>query len=107
MTPGSPTDLTITMAIAGAALATYSLRLGGLLLAERLPKNGGFKRFMETLPGTILLALVAPGIFSAGMLGGVAAMATALCAWKTKNLLLAMIVGMGIVAAGRLLTSYP
>ena len=87
MTPGSPpTDLTITMAIAGAALATYSLRLGGLLLAERLPKNGGFKRFMETLPGTILLALVAPGIFSAGMLGGVAAMATALCAWKTKSL---------------------
>jgi len=102
MTLAPPSDLTIAMAIAGAALATYSLRLGGLLLAERLPKNGGFKRFMETLPGTILLALVAPGIFSAGMLGAVAALATALCAWKTKNLLLAMIVGMVIVAAGRL-----
>jgi uncharacterized membrane protein len=103
MTLSTPTDLTITLAIAGAALATYSLRLGGLLLAERLPKNGGFKRFMETLPGTILLALVAPGIFSAGMLGGVGALATALCAWRTKSLLLAMIVGMGIVAVGRLL----
>lgn len=103
MTLSTPTDLTITLAIAGAALTTYSLRLGGLLLAERLPKNGGFKRFMETLPGTILLALVAPGIFSAGMLGGVGALATALCAWRTKNLLLAMIVGMGIVAVGRLL----
>jgi uncharacterized membrane protein len=56
---------------------------------------------METLPGTILLALVAPGIVSAGVLGGVAALATALCAWKTKNLLLAMLVGMSIVAAGR------
>jgi len=103
MTPVSATDLSIAMAIAGAALATYSLRLGGLLLAERLPQNGGFKRFMETLPGTILLSLVAPGIFSAGMLGGAAAMATALCAWKTKNVLLAMIVGMGIVAAGRVI----
>ncbi len=102
MTPFSATDLSIAMAIAGAALATYCLRLGGLLLAERLPKYGGFKRFMETLPGTILLSLVAPGIFSAGMLGGVAALATALCAWKTKNLLLAMIVGMGVVAAGRI-----
>lgn len=91
------------MAIAGAALSTYGLRLGGLLLAERLPNNGIFKRFMETLPGTILLALVAPGIFSAGILGADAAMATALCALKTKNLLLAMIVGMAIVATGRLL----
>lgn len=98
----SPTDLSIVMAIAGAALATYSLRLGGLLLAERLPQNGGFKRFMETLPGTILLSLVAPGIFSSGVLGGVAALATTLCAWKTKNLLLSMVLGMSIVAAGRL-----
>jgi uncharacterized membrane protein len=103
MTLASATDLSIIMAIAGAALVTYSLRLGGLLLAERLPQNGGFKRFMETLPGTILLALVAPGIFSAGILGAAAALATALCAWRTKNLFLAMVVGMGIVATGRLL----
>ncbi|MGD8703037.1 MAG: AzlD domain-containing protein [Desulfosarcina sp.] len=96
-----PADLSIVLAIAGAALATYGLRLGGLLLAEHLPQNGGFKRFMEALPGTILLSLVAPGIFSAGLLGGVAALATALCAWQTRNVLLAMIVGMGIVAAGR------
>ncbi len=98
-----PTDPTIVMAIAGAAIATYSLRLGGLLLAERLPRNRGFRRFMETLPGTILLALVAPGIVSAGMLGGMAALATALCAWKTRNVLVAMMVGMGMVAAGRVL----
>ena len=103
MTAVSPTDLSIVLAITGAALVTYSLRLGGLLLAGHLPKNGGFKRFMETLPGTILLSLVAPGISCAGTLGGVAALATALCAWKTKNLLLAMLVGMSLVAAGRLL----
>ena len=103
MNSASPTDLSIALAIAGAAIATYGLRLGGLLLAEHLPKNGGFKRFMEALPGTILLSLVAPGIVSAGILGGVAALATALCAWRTKNVLLAMLVGMSMVAAGRLL----
>jgi len=97
----SPTDLSVAMAIAGAALATYCLRLGGLLLAEHLPRNGGFKQFMEALPGTILLSLIAPGIFSAGFLGGVAALTTAACAWKTKNVLLAMVAGMGVVAAGR------
>jgi len=97
----SPTDLSVALAIAGAALATYGLRLGGLLLAEYLPRNGGFRRFMEALPGTILLSLIAPGIFSAGLLGGAAALTTALCAWKTRNLLLAMVLGMGVVAAGR------
>jgi uncharacterized membrane protein len=98
-----PTDPSVVTAIAGAAIATYSLRLGGLLLAERLPRNPGFTRFMQTLPGTILLALVAPGIASAGVLGGIAALATALCAWKTRSVLVAMVVGMGMVAAGRVL----
>lgn len=107
MTPFSTIDLSIPMAIAGAAAVTYALRLGGLLLAGKLPKNGGFKRFMETLPGTILLALVAPGIASAGLLGGAAALATALCAWKTRNILFSMILGMGMVAAGRLFLGTP
>ena len=97
----APADLSVVMAIAGAALATYCLRLGGLLLAEHLPRNGSFRRFMEALPGTILLSLIAPGIFSAGMLGGVAALVTALCAWKTRSVLLALALGMGVVAAGR------
>jgi len=97
----STIDPTVFLAIAAAALVTYGLRLGGLLLAQRLPQNGGFKRFMDTLPGTILLSLVAPGIVSAGPLGAIAALATALCAWKTKSVLAAMVLGMSIVAAGR------
>jgi uncharacterized membrane protein len=99
--PSPHIAITIYLAIAGAALVTYGLRLGGLLLAGRLPQNGGFRRFMDALPGTILLSLVAPGIASAGVLGGAAALATALCAWRTRNVLVAMVVGMGIVAVGR------
>lgn len=37
-----------------AALVTYGLRLGGLLLSERLPKAPAFKRFMDALPGAVL-----------------------------------------------------
>jgi uncharacterized membrane protein len=85
-----------------AAIATYSLRLGGLLLADKLPKNGSFKQFMAVLPGTILLSLVAPGIASAGPWGWVAALSTAVCTWKTRNVFMAMILGMGIVAISRL-----
>ncbi len=100
MAPFSP-DATIVWAIAGAAVATYSLRLGGLLLSDRLPKAGRFKKFMDALPGTILLSLVAPGIVSAGIWGCMAAAATALLTHKTGNVFVAMLAGIIIVAAQR------
>ena len=34
--------------IAAAAVVTYGLRLGGLLLAGRLPKTGRFKKFSRS-----------------------------------------------------------
>ena len=94
-------DMAAVTAVLGAAAATYGLRLGGLLLSERLPQNGGFRRFMEALPGTILLALVAPGMLAAGTWGAVAAASTALCTWKTRNVFLSMVIGVIIVAAAR------
>ena len=94
-------DLTVFLAIAGAAAVTYALRLGGLLLADRLPRSGRFQRFMEALPGTILLSLVAPGAVAAGTAGLVATVCTAVCAWKTRNVFMAMLLGMGIVAIHR------
>ena len=89
------------LVIALAAAVTYLLRSGGLMLAGALPREGRVKAFMDALPGTILVALVAPGIFQAGVPGQAAAVATALCAWRTGNVLLSMVVGMGIVAGAR------
>ena len=89
------------IAIAGSALVTYSLRFGGLVLSDKLPNSGRFKRFMETLPGTILVSLVVPEIVSVGFWGGIAALSTALCVWKTKNVFIAMLVGVAIVAISR------
>ncbi len=87
--------------IAAAAALTYGLRLGGLLLADRLPQAPRFKAFMDALPGALLVALVAPGIRRAGLAGGIAAALTALCAYKTRNVFLAMLLGMGLVALQR------
>jgi len=98
---GSENNLAVILAIAGAALVTYSFRFGGLLLSEKLPSTGRFKDFMDTLPGTILVALVAPGIVAAGFWGCLAALATALLVWRTGNVFVAMLSGMVIVAAAR------
>ena len=91
----------ILLTILGVAVATYTLRFGGLLLSARIPKSGGFKAFMEALPGTILVSLVVPGIFSAGPWGWTAATITGLTAHKTGNLFLSMGLGMAIIAVQR------
>lgn len=91
----------VLLTIGFAAIVTYMLRVGGLMLASKLPKSGRFKRFMDALPGTILLSLIAPGIVSAGVWGGVGALATAFCAYKTRNAFLSMLLGVAIVALQR------
>lgn len=91
----------IWLTIFGAAAVTYSLRIGGLLLAGRLPKTGRFKRFMDALPGTILLSLIVPAAIAAGPIGWLATLCTGICSLKTGNVFVSMIVGIVIVAAGR------
>ncbi|MGD9210677.1 MAG: AzlD domain-containing protein [Desulfobacteraceae bacterium] len=97
-------DLQVLLTIVCAALVTYGLRSGGLLLADRLPVSKRLKSFMDALPGAILLSLIAPGVFSFGVLGGVATLCTAVCTYKTRNVFLAMVTGMIIVAVGRYLS---
>ena len=83
------------------ALITYGLRVGGLLLSERLPNKGRFKAFMDALPGTLLLSLIAPGIAASGPWGMVAALSTAVITHRTGNVFLSMLVGGGVVAFSR------
>jgi len=89
------------LVIAAAAMATYGLRLGGLLLAGRLPASGRFKRFMDALPGTILLSLIVPAALAGGLWSWIATACTALCSLMTGNVFLSMIVGVVIVALSR------
>ena len=89
------------LTILSAALVTYSLRLSGLLLAGRLPKTGRFKKFMDALPGTILLSLIVPAAIGAGPVGWLATALTGLCSLKTGNVFVSMLVGIAVVASGR------
>jgi uncharacterized membrane protein len=96
-----PLDLSALLVILAAAAVTYGLRFGGLMLSDRLPDTGRFRRFMNALPGTILLSLVIPGIIAAGLWGCIAAAGTALCARVTGNVFISMVLGVGIVAVAR------
>ncbi len=93
-------DLTLVVIVA-AALVTYGLRFGGLMLATQLPRSGRFKKFMDALPGTILLSLIVPAALAGGPWSWFATGCTALCSIKTGNVFFSMVLGVGIVALGR------
>ncbi len=88
-------------AILLAAGVTYALRLGGLLLADRLPKSGPARRFLDTLPGTLLLSLTVPGALHAGIAGMLGLAACLLVYLRSRNLLLTMAAGMAGVCLFR------
>ena len=48
------------LAIIGAAVVTYGLRLGDLLMADHLPGSGPVKRIMDALPGRRLVKIHDP-----------------------------------------------
>lgn len=91
----------VVLAVGLSALVTYALRLGGLLLAARFPRAGRFRKGMDALPGALLFSLVLPSIVTEGVWGLVAGSLTALTVVRTRNPLLAMLVGMLVVFAAR------
>lgn len=94
-------DAQVVLAITLAATVTYSLRLGGLLLSARFPRTGRFRQAMNALPGSLLFALVIPSIVAEGTWGVVAASLTAVVMLRSRNTLLAMLLGMAVVFAAR------
>lgn len=86
------------IAILGMALATIAVKASGLLLADRLPREGFAAAWLRHIPGAVLAALVAPALVTGNMAEVVAAMATGTIFVLSRNLFAAM--------AGGVLTVY-
>lgn len=85
------------LAILGMALAAYATRAGGLWLMGFVKLSPRIEAWLRRLPGAVMVALIAPEVVSGGLAAAVAALATVLVAVRSKNLLLAMVVGVGFV----------
>ncbi|OAM76195.1 AzlD domain-containing protein [Devosia elaeis] len=86
------------IAILGMALATIAVKASGLLLADRLPREGFAAAWLKHIPGAVLAALVAPALVTGSMAEVVAAVATGTIFVLSRNLFAAM--------AGGVLTVY-
>jgi len=85
------------LAILGMALATYATRAGGIFMLSRARLSPSLHAWLRHVPGAVLVAVVAPLIASGGAPSVAAGLATALVAWRTNNLLLAIAAGVGLV----------
>ena len=81
------------IAMAGMVLVTLAVKVSGLLLANRLPQTGFIAAWMRHIPGAVLASLVAPAIVTGSPAEVVAALATALMFFVTRNLFAAMATG--------------
>ena len=91
------TNLSI-LTIAGMAIVTYFSRIAGFWLMNRVKITPRLERWLKALPGTILISIVTPTVFSSGKAEAFAGLATFLVAWFSKNLILAMGVGVATVS---------
>lgn len=90
------------IAIVGMALVTIAIKAGGLLLADRLPREGFGAAWLRHIPGAVLAALVAPALVTGSPAEVIAAAMTALVHVVTRNLLAAMATGVLTVYLARM-----
>jgi uncharacterized membrane protein len=95
-------SLEALITILGMAAVTYAIRAGGLLLANRLPATGFVTSWLKHVPGAVLASLVAPAVLTGGPAEAIAAAATALIYFVTRNLFATMAGGVLAVYLARL-----
>ena len=89
------------LAILLMALITSLLRVSGLWLMGHVTMSPFAERWLKNLPGSLVLAIVAPSILTGGLPEILATIAVVFVMTATKNLLLAMAAGASVVFLAR------
>lgn len=91
--------------VAGISLGAYAARVSFLLLAGRVPMPVFVKRALRFVPPAVLAAIVLPALLvrdnaidlaltNDRLIAGLAA---GVVAWRTRNVILTIVVGMGLL----------
>jgi len=89
--------------ILGMALVTYATRAGGFWLMSLVTPSPRIEAWLRQIPGAVLVAIIAPTVLASSVAETLAALATVLVAIRTKNVLIAMLVGVATVWLLRLI----
>ncbi len=88
-------------AIGGMAVVLYATRVAGFWVVGRFAPSSRVRSGLQRLAGVTLVALTAPAILGRGGPEAIAAVAVAIVAARTGNVLLSMLVGVGVVVVVR------
>lgn len=97
--------MTIWLVILAAGLITYTTRLSFIQIFERQQMPPFVLRALRFVPPAVLSAIIFPELvlqsgrmdFSPGNYRLIAGLLAALVAWRTKNVLLTILVGMAVI----------
>lgn len=84
------------------ALVTYATRAGGFWLMGLVTPSPRTEAWLKQIPGAVLVAIIAPTVLASSLAETLAAVATVIVAIRSKNVLIAMLVGVTTVALLRL-----
>lgn len=90
--------------IMGMAVVTFAVRYPVLMLIGKLPMPDGLFRALKYVPAAVLTAIIVPGMLmpegtidiSLTNTYLIAGIASGVVAWRTKNVLVTIIVGMAL-----------
>lgn len=103
MTLPDPGSWGAVLAILAMALATYLCRISGVVLMGFIPLTPHVRRGLAALPGSIIAATVLPLVERLGLAAAIALLAAIGSMVLRRSELLALVVGMGVIAALRAL----
>jgi len=83
--------------ISGLALATFAIRMSGVLLGEKLPTTGPWARGLRALPGCLIASLVTVLLLSGGSAEWIAGVIALGVAIVSRSLPVTMIAGIGAI----------
>ena len=101
--------------IAGMALVTFGARYPVLVLVGKMPLPQPVLRALKFVPAAVLTAIIMPAVLfprddtlNLGLSNEylIAALISALVAWRSRNVLLTIVIGMAALLAWRWLASY-
>lgn len=83
--------------ILALAIGTFASRLSGVLIGQRIPREGAWARGLRALPGCLIISLVAVSLFSGGARELGAGIVAAIVAIATRNLPITMASGIAAI----------
>jgi uncharacterized membrane protein len=90
-------DPFVVAVIVGMSLATYATKSGGLWLMSRVSISDRAESGLEMLPGAIIVSILGPELIGAGPAEWGAGAVVLFVMWRTENVLLALLAGVGTV----------